>query len=71
MGIKDEYYTATEVAAVLKVSRQTVYRWQKDHKLPYEMIGSLTLFPRASIDSLADKVRCSECGHLKPFEGIK
>ncbi len=71
MGIRDNYYTATQVAEIFTVSRMTVYRWKQLGKLPYETIGNIVLFPKPIVESLVNKIRCPECGGLKPFKGGK
>lgn len=36
---KEEFYTVSEAAAILRVSRKTVYDWMKAERLPYVQAG--------------------------------
>ena len=46
--------TAGEVAARLRVSRATVYRWAADGTIPSVRIGDVVRFNATAIDALAD-----------------
>jgi len=43
------YYTISEAAGELNVSRQTVYRWIADNKIPTEKIGGVILVEKKAI----------------------
>jgi excisionase family DNA binding protein len=49
MGIKDNYYTLSEAAKELDVTRQTVFRWIKDGKMPAEKMGRETLIEKSVV----------------------
>lgn len=34
MGPMGEYYTANDIAALFKVTKMTIYRWEKAGKIP-------------------------------------
>ena len=67
MKICNKYYTVTQVAKALNVTRQTVSRWNRLGLIHGERIGRQIIFKRADIDAL----RCSECGKLKVVSGGK
>lgn len=47
-----EILTATEVAAALRVSRATVYRWADDGTLPAIRLGDTVRFRQDDVDAL-------------------
>ena len=47
MAIKDLYFTISEAAKELDVSRQTVYRWIADSKMTTEKIGGVILVDKS------------------------
>lgn len=49
MALKDEYFTVTQAAGKLGVTRQTVYRWIAEGKLPTERIGREVLIKRDEV----------------------
>lgn len=49
MVIKDLYFTISEAAKELGVSRQTIYRWINDKKIPTEKIGGIVLIEKIKI----------------------
>ena len=52
MALKDMYYTISEAARELGVSRQTIYRWIADGKVPTEKIGGVMLVEKAAISRI-------------------
>lgn len=57
MAIKDTYFTISEAAKELNVSRQTVYRWIADGKISTEKIGGVILVEKKAIRGYAAKKR--------------
>lgn len=55
MAIKDMYYTIFEAAKELSVSRQTIYRWIADKKIPAEKIGGVILVEKKAVIDLEFK----------------
>ena len=55
MSIKDTYYTISEAAKELNVSRQTIYRWIADNKIPTEKVGGIILVEKQPIQKYAVK----------------
>jgi excisionase family DNA binding protein len=53
MSIQDTYVTAGQAAALLSVSKQTVWRWIKLGKLYGEHAGRDVLISRAEVEELA------------------
>jgi excisionase family DNA binding protein len=49
MSIKDNYFTLSEAANELNVTRQTVFRWIKNGKITSEKVGRETLIEKAEI----------------------
>jgi len=49
MALKDVYYTISEAAKELNVSRQTLYRWIADNKIQVEKIGGVTLIEKPKV----------------------
>ena len=48
---KEEFYTVSEAATILRVSRKTVYDWMKAERLPYVQAGlRKRLIPREALD---------------------
>lgn len=45
------FYTTSQAAALLGVSRITIFRWIKDGSLPSSKISNLYLIPRQEIES--------------------
>jgi len=57
MALRDAYFTISEVAKELNVSRQTVYRWITDNKIPTEKIGGVLLVEKYEITQrLGEKI---------------
>ena len=46
--------TANEVAAVLKISRRTLERWDKDGKLPAIRVGGAVRYRPADVRALIE-----------------
>lgn len=44
-----EYYSTTEVAAIFKVSRKTIFMWIKNGKIKAEKVGRNYVIPHESI----------------------
>jgi excisionase family DNA binding protein len=55
VGLKDLYFTIAEAAKELKVSKQTVYRWIEDEKIPTEKIGGIVLVEKKEIQKKVTK----------------
>jgi len=53
MAIKDMYYTVSEAAKELDTSRQTIYRWIANNKIPIEKIGGVVLVEKKAVDEYA------------------
>ncbi len=51
--IREQVYTLTEAASLLRVNRLTIRRWIQGGKLPAETIGGVVLLDRRAIDRLA------------------
>jgi excisionase family DNA binding protein len=49
MALKDNYYTVQEVAEILAVTRQTIYRWIKNETIDAEVIGRETLIEKSEV----------------------
>lgn len=54
MAIKDMYYTISEAAKELDTSRQTIYRWIANGKIPTEKIGGVVLVEKTIVDKYAE-----------------
>lgn len=52
MQVREETITVPEVAKMLRLSRQTIYNFVRDGKLPCFKIGSKVRFHRADIEAL-------------------
>jgi excisionase family DNA binding protein len=52
MALKDKYFTISEAAKELRVTRQTVSRWIKEGKFHAENIGRETLILKKDINKL-------------------
>lgn len=50
----DDLLTTEEVADLLRVSRQTLWRWRKDGTLPARKVGALVRYRRSDVDALLD-----------------
>ena len=49
---KEEFYTISEAATILRVSRKTVYDWMKAGRLPYVQAGlRKRLIPKEAFES--------------------
>ncbi len=49
---KEEFYTVSEAATILRVSRKTVYDWMKAGRLPYVQAGlRKRLIPKEAFES--------------------
>jgi excisionase family DNA binding protein len=55
MALKNTYFTISEAAKELGVSRQTVYRWIEDEKIPKEKIGGVILVRKQAIRNFMRK----------------
>lgn len=44
-----EYVSATELANLLGVTRETIFKWRKDEKYPAYKIGRKTLFDKEEV----------------------
>jgi len=55
MVIKDLYFTITEAAKELNVSRQTIYRWITDGKISTEKVGGIVFIEKNTIRDYARK----------------
>ncbi len=49
MPLKDIYYSISEAAQALDVSRQTIYRWISDKKIQSEKIGGVVLIEKRAV----------------------
>ncbi len=47
----EQFYTVEEVAAALKVTRQTVYRWMQTGALRYVLAGERRRIPQSALDA--------------------
>lgn len=52
MQAREETITVPEVAKMLRLSRQTIYNFVRDGKLPCFKIGTKVRFRRADIEAL-------------------
>lgn len=52
-----EFYTIKELAALLAVTEQTIYRLMKRGVLPYYKIGRSTRFRRAEVENFLSQCR--------------
>jgi excisionase family DNA binding protein len=50
MALKDEYFTVAQAAKKLGVTRQTVYRWIAEGKIPTEIIGREVLIKKDEVE---------------------
>lgn len=50
-----KYYTLTETAEILSISRVTLWKWLKDKKLEGYRIGRETLIEKTAVDTLVTK----------------
>ena len=55
MALKDNYYTVSQVAQELNVTRQTIYRWIKNGNLKGEKIGRETLVEKSEVFRYKDE----------------
>lgn len=55
MALKDRYFTVSEAAKKLEVSRQTVYRWIEDNEIPTESVGGVTLIKKKTLNKYMRK----------------
>jgi excisionase family DNA binding protein len=55
MALKDTYFTISEAAKALNVSRQTIYRWIADKKIASEKVGGVILVEKKAIQESALK----------------
>ena len=62
MVIKDLYFTVSEAAEELGVTRQTIYRWIADNNISTEKIGGVVLIEKSSV---------KEYGRRKSFESFR
>ena len=47
--MKKNYYSTTETAKVLKVSRKTVFQWARDGKIQATRVGKNYIIPHSAI----------------------
>ena len=47
-----QYFTSSEVQALLSISKATLARWRKNGILPYSKIGSKVFYNRIDLDKL-------------------
>ncbi|MGI8554918.1 MAG: helix-turn-helix domain-containing protein [Pyrinomonadaceae bacterium] len=52
---QSELLDVTEVAALLKVKKRTVYEWSRTNKIPHRKLGDLLRFDRAEIIAWINK----------------
>lgn len=52
MQVPEETLTVPEVAKMLRLSRQTIYNFVRDGKLPHFNVGTKVRFRRADIESM-------------------
>lgn len=58
MALKDNYFTVTEAAERVGVTRQTVYRWIRQREFPIEQIGKEILIEKKPFQKyFFDKMR--------------
>ena len=50
MALKDNYFTVSEAAKEIGVTRQTISRWVREGKVPAEKIGRETLIDKTKFD---------------------
>ena len=55
MLLKDEFYTPSEVAKLLKVSKQTVWAWTRSGQLRSLRFGRAVRVPRSDLEALLEK----------------
>ena len=67
MAIKDKYFTITEAAKYLHVTRQTIGLWIKEGKLPAESVGRETIIEKSQIE----KYKLNEFFEFVKFEAIE
>ena len=63
------YYTCEEVAAMLKITTQTVYDWIAAGKLPAIKIGKSYRIERGGVEALINRGRVSSKKIKKPPRG--
>ncbi len=56
----EQFYTVEEVAAALKVTRQTVYRWMQSGALRYVLAGERRRVTQAALDAFLKEGRPEE-----------
>nr|WP_303918013.1 helix-turn-helix domain-containing protein [Bacteroides intestinalis] len=49
------YYTDSEVAAKLKVSRRTLQEWRNDGQIAYFLLGGKILYAESDIQKMLEK----------------
>ena len=54
MKVEKQFYSVTEAAAYLNISRRTVQRWVYSGKLPAVKIGSKNQIPAEELQRLID-----------------
>ncbi len=54
MALKDTYFTISEAANELNISRQTLYRWIADSKIATEKIGGVILVKKDDVRAYVD-----------------
>ena len=52
------YYTDSEVAAKLKVSRRTLQEWRNNGQIAYFLLGGKTLYAASDIQAMLEKYYC-------------
>ena len=58
----EQFYTVEEVAAALKVTRQTIYRWMQSGALRYVLAGERRRVPQSALDTFLREGRADEAG---------
>lgn len=52
MKIADFFYTESQVAKVLGISRMTVWRWIKDGRFDVQRVGGVVFIPKDAVESV-------------------
>ena len=60
MALGDEYFTISQAAEQVGVTRQTIARWVKEGRLAGERLGRECLIPK----ELVKRRVCPTCGHI-------
>ena len=79
-AVQNRWYSVSEAAQYLGVSRPTIFRWMKEGLLSFYKVGGSTRFSRQGLDAVIEKStgskeaeaaagRCAACGHNLLVEG--